>query len=89
MNPQAVVDLGHGALQMILLLAAPMLGAGLLAGTIVSLFQAVTQIHEVTLTFIPKIVAVFVAMLIFLPWMITLTLNYTTTLFVDLVRYAH
>jgi len=88
MTPQMVLDLGRDTLVMISLLAGPVLGAGLLAGLVVSVFQAVTQIHEMTLTFIPKILAVAVALIIFAPWMLNLLLGFTTTLFLNLGTYA-
>ena len=88
MTPQMVLDLGRDALVMISLLAGPVLGAGLLAGLVVSVFQAVTQINEMTLTFIPKILAVAVALIIFAPWMLNLLLGFTTTLFLNLGTYA-
>lgn len=74
MTPQMVVAIGREALTVTLLVAAPMLGFGLAVGLVISIFQAVTQINEMTLTFVPKILAVAAAVLIFLPWMInTLT----------------
>ena len=88
MTPQMVLDLGRDTLVMISLLAGPVLGAGLLAGLVVSVFQAVTQINEMTLTFIPKILAVAVALIIFAPWMLNLLLGFTTTLFLNLGTYA-
>ena len=66
-----VVAIGREALTVTLLIAAPMLGFGLVIGLIISIFQAVTQINEMTLTFVPKILAVAAALIIFLPWMIT------------------
>ncbi len=60
-----------------LMLAAPMLLAGLVTGITISLFQSMTQIQEMTLTFIPKILAVFVVLLLALPWMINMMLRYT------------
>lgn len=82
MTPQAVVDIGREALTITLLIAAPPLLAGLGVGLFISIFQAVTQIQEFTLTFIPKIIAVFVATMIFLPWMLQVFLGYTTDLFI-------
>jgi len=81
MTPQFVLSLGREAIMMTLLVSAPMLAFGLIVGLAISILQAVTQIHEMTLTFIPKIVAVAVAMLIFMPWMINLIVDYTTRLF--------
>ena len=81
MTPQFVLSLGREAIMMTLLVSAPMLAFGLIVGLAISILQAVTQIHEMTLTFIPKIIAVAVAMLIFMPWMINLIVDYTTRLF--------
>ena len=88
MTPQAVVDIGREALMITLLIAAPPLLAGLAVGLIISIFQAVTQIQEFTLTFIPKILAVFVATMIFLPWMLRVFLAYTTDLFIKIPMLA-
>lgn len=88
MNIQTVLDLGSQALQLILLLSAPILGASLIVGLVVSIFQAVTSIQEATLTFVPKIVAVFVALMIFLPWMMRTMLFFTTQLLINLPFYG-
>ncbi len=77
MTPEFVTGLGRQAIETILLVAAPMLLAGLIVGLVVSIFQAATQINEQTMTFIPKIVAVFVTMLIFAPWMIKVLVSFT------------
>jgi flagellar biosynthesis protein FliQ len=78
MTPELVVDIGRNSLYTMLLVAAPMLGAGLLIGVVVSILQAVTQVNEMTLTFVPKIVGVALAVVIFLPWIIRILINYTT-----------
>jgi len=78
MTPEYVTGIGRQAVETILLLAAPMLLAGLVVGLLVSIFQAATQINEQTMTFIPKIVAVFVTLLIFAPWMIKVMVSFTT-----------
>ena len=70
-----------------LLVSAPMLGLGLAVGLMVSVFQATTSIQEQTLAFIPKIVAVFVAILIFGPWMLRIMVEYFTNVFVNLPTY--
>lgn len=70
MTDAAMVGLGREALMTVLLVAGPMLGLGLLVGLVVSIFQATTQIQEQTLTFIPKILAVLGAALVFGPWML-------------------
>ncbi len=81
MTPEFVMGLGREAITLVLLMAAPMLGFGLVVGLTVSIFQAVTQINEMTLTFIPKIVAVALALMVFLPWMISIITDFTTRLF--------
>lgn len=76
MTPQMVVSIGREALILTLMLAGPMLAFALVIGVTIALFQAVTQIQEMTLTFVPKIIAVAAAMLIFLPWMINLATDF-------------
>lgn len=84
MSSDLAIQLGRDALYTVLLISAPMLGLGLLVGVLVSIFQAITQIQEQTLSFIPKIIAVFVAILIFGPWMMTLLIDYTRELFLHI-----
>lgn len=81
MSEGLLIQIGRDALMTVLLVAAPMLGMGLIVGIIVSIFQATTQIQEPTLAFIPKIVAVFVAIAIFGPWMLHVITGYTSNLF--------
>ena len=81
MNATDAVVFFQRALWMAALLAAPMLLFGLVAGLIVSIFQAVTQIQEMTLSFIPKILAVILSLFLFLPWMLNHLVLYTTELF--------
>jgi len=71
-----------------ILLAAPLLGASLIMGIIISIFQAVTQIHEMTLTFIPKIAAVTIVLIILMPWMLSIIVNFTVKLLASLPNYA-
>ena len=75
------IDICRKAVQTILMAAAPMLIIGMVIGLLVSIFQAATQINEQTLTFVPKIVAVFVTLVIFGPWLIKLLILFTTGLF--------
>jgi len=77
MNPQMVVSIGREALTVILMVSGPMLLFGMIIGLVISIFQAITQINEMTLTFVPKILAVAVALLIFLPWMINMLMDFT------------
>jgi len=88
MTPDAVMDVGRSAIETMLLLSTPMLAFSLAAGLAVSLFQAVTQINEATLSFVPKILAVFLAFLLFFPWMMSLAVEFTRHLFMNLPMYA-
>jgi len=81
MTPESVLSLAQQALQVTLLLAAPPLLAALLTGLLVSVFQAATQINEMTLSFIPKLVAIFVVLVLFGPWMLSVLLDYIRDLF--------
>lgn len=81
MNQEFVISLGRQALITVLLVTAPILGMGLLAGLIVSVFQATTQINEQTLAFIPKIVVVLVAVVLFGPWMYHTMLEFSQSVF--------
>lgn len=84
MTPQGVIDIGRQALMLTLLIAAPPLLSGLVVGLLISIFQAVTQIQEFTLTFVPKIIAVFGVIVIFLPWMLQIFLSYMTAIFLGI-----
>ncbi len=84
MTQNGFLDVMRQALTLTLLLSAPMLAFGLIVGLVVSIFQAVTQINEMTLAYIPKILAVFVALAIFGPWMLQMTLNFTSNIFMAL-----
>ncbi len=87
MTPEFIIDFGMRAIQIALLIAAPPLLAGLLIGILISIFQAATQIQEQTLVFIPKILAVVVALILFLPWMLQIFLNFTANLLLHLPDY--
>lgn len=81
MTPEFVVDLGQNAVQTVLMVSAPMLLSGLLIGLLVSIFQAATQINEQTMTFIPKIVAVLVSLIVAAPWIIQVMISFTNNVF--------
>ncbi|MBA0167921.1 MULTISPECIES: flagellar biosynthesis protein FliQ [Pectobacterium] len=81
MTPESVMALGYEAMKIALALAAPPLMAALLSGLLISLLQAATQINEMTLSFIPKILTVFFTLVIAGPWMLNLMLDYMRTLF--------
>ncbi|MCR5833059.1 MAG: flagellar biosynthesis protein FliQ [Selenomonadaceae bacterium] len=84
MSGDLVIQMGQEALVMVLVICAPMLGFGLAVGLAVSVFQATTSIQEQTLAFIPKIIAVFVAILIFGPWMLRIMVEFFTGIFVGI-----
>ena len=81
MNSTAVISMVRDALELTLLISAPLLLTALVAGLVVSVFQAATQINEMTLSFIPKLIGVFVAMVISGPWILQLLIDYTQRLF--------
>ncbi|GMT43100.1 MAG: flagellar biosynthetic protein FliQ [bacterium] len=83
MSPEFVVDFARRAMEVTLMVSAPMLGFGLLIGLTVSIFQAVTSIQEMTLTFIPKILGVMVAIIVFLPWMLQIMLSFTANILIN------
>lgn len=84
MTQEFVIDFAMEALKVTLMISAPMLGFGLVTGIAVSIFQAVTSIQEMTLTFIPKILAVVLALLIFFPWLLQTMLRFTHKVFADI-----
>lgn len=80
MDVQTALDMGRDAMILVLTVSAPVLAIGMLVGLLVSLFQAVTQLQEQTLTFVPKIVAMAVAAMLFVPWIATKMLDYAREL---------
>jgi flagellar biosynthesis protein FliQ len=87
MTADFIVGITKEALQITLMLAAPVLGVGLVLGLLVSIFQAMTQLQEMTLTFIPKFLGVSLALVILAPWMLELLVSYTTTLIENIPLY--
>ena len=87
MSGDLVVQMGQEALFIVMLVSAPLLGLGLIVGLMVSVFQATTSIQEQTLAFLPTIIAVFVAILIFGPWMLRIMVEYLTNVLVNLPSY--
>jgi len=81
MTPEAVIDIGQLALRTTLLVAGPMLAAGLAVGLVISIIQAATQVNEMTMTFVPKIIAVFLVMVLSLPWAISQLTGFTRAMF--------
>lgn len=80
-DTQAVISLGQEALHVTLLVSAPLLLTALIVGLVVSVFQAATQINEMTLSFIPKLLAIFAALVVAGPWMLSTMLDYMQRLF--------
>ncbi len=88
MNPELVVRLAKEAIEITLYLSLPIMGVGLIVGFIISLFQAVTQMHEITLTFVPKIVAVLLSLLFLTPWMLQKMIYYAEQLLIQLPGFV-
>ena len=81
MTPTTVVEIGRQALEITLLVSAPLFIAALVTGLLVSIFQAATQINEATLSFVPKLLMIFLTLIVAGPWMITLMTDYMRRLF--------
>ncbi len=81
MTPESVMSMGRHAMEVTLMVAAPLLMVALVIGLIVSIFQAATQINEQTLSFIPKLVGIFVTLIIAGPWMLSIMLDYMREMF--------
>lgn len=88
MTPEFVVEIVQRATETAILLSGPVLIFSLVTGLLVSLFQAVTQINEATLTFLPKILAVGLALFLFLPWMLSLIVGFTSKLLINIPMYV-
>lgn len=84
MSPEFVLTIATEALTVTTMLAAPLLLSALAAGIVVGVFQAATQINEMTLTFIPKLMVLVIALIFTGPWMLQLIVNYTRTLFMNI-----
>lgn len=81
MTPETVMTMGRQAMEVTLMIAAPMLLVALVVGLAVSIFQAATQINETTLSFIPKLVGIFLALIVAGPWMLSVMLDYMRQMF--------
>ena len=81
MNEVVVYELGREALWVVLKVATPIMMAGLLIGLLIALFQALTTIQEMTLTFVPKILVIFTSIIVFLPFMMTTVVEFAKSLF--------
>ncbi len=81
MTPSTVIELGRVAIEVTLLVSMPIFLAALVTGLVISIFQAATQINEMTLTFVPKLIAMFVTLVVAGPWMLTVLTDYMRRLF--------
>ena len=89
MNAETVMDMGQQAIFTMLLIAAPLLLTALIIGLIVSIFQAATQINEQTLSFIPKLVGIFVVLILLGPWMLTVLTDYLRSVLDNIPNLAN
>ncbi len=80
MTPETVVSIGQQALWVTMMIAGPLLGSALAVGLLIGMFQAATQINEMTLSFIPKLLVLVLALVVAGPWMLTVIMNFTTQL---------
>lgn len=87
MSTEFIIGLASQAVYLVLEVSAPMLILGLVVGLIISIFQATTQIQEQTLAFVPKIVAVLLALLVFGPWIVTKLIDFTSQILGNLYMY--
>jgi flagellar biosynthetic protein FliQ len=88
MSPELVIGVARQAIQVTLLVSLPILGIGLVVGVVVSLVQAATQIQEMTLTFVPKIISIFVGLLLLLPWIMSHLMTFTLEIFGNIPNYV-
>ena len=89
MTQELIIGLGQQAVLMMVMLAGPLLVVSLVVGLLVSIFQAVTQVNEMTLTFVPKVIAIFAVLIVMGPWMLQMLLGYTAATFAQMATFAH
>ena len=87
MTPDFVIGFARQSIELALYIALPMLGVGLTVGVVVSIIQAATQIQEMTLTFIPKVLSIFFALLLAFPWIMDKMISFTHNLFINIPNY--
>ena len=88
MTPEMVTELGRQAIETTLIVSAPILGLSLVVGLAVSILQAMTQLNEATLTFVPKVLAVFAAIVLFMPWMMGVLTSFMTQVFLNIPNFG-
>lgn len=87
MTPEMVTAIGRETVEVILLVSAPVLLAGMAVGLVISVFQAVTQIQEMTLSFVPKLIVVFAVLIGLSPWLMEVMIAYTSGIFTNIPNY--
>lgn len=87
MEQSVVMDVAQRAITVALMISAPILGLGLLVGLLISIIQATTQIQEPTLSFIPKLITIFLTLIIFGPWMGSMITEFTIQLYENIYKY--
>ena len=87
MTPEFVIGFARQSIELTMFVSLPMLGVGLVVGVVISILQAATQIQEMTLTFVPKIIAVFLALLISFPWVMDKMITFTQDVFLNFPQY--
>jgi len=89
MTPEFVIGFARQAIELTLTIALPLLGIGMAVGIFVSVLQAATQIQEMTLTFVPKIISIFIALMLFFPWIMDKMISYTRDLFLNFPNWIN
>ncbi len=89
MSPEFITSFFLQAIKTAIMLAGPMLAVGLTVGILVSMFQAATQINEMTLVFVPKMLGVALALLVFFPWMLGIITDFAGNLFINIPMYLN
>jgi flagellar biosynthetic protein FliQ len=86
-TPEFVVGFSREAMELTLVICLPMMGVGLIVGVLISIFQAATQIQDATLSLVPKLIAMFIALILAFPWIMDKMMTYTTNLLTNLPNY--
>lgn len=86
-TPEFVVGFSREAMELTLVICLPMMGVGLVVGVLISIFQAATQIQDATLSLVPKLIAMFIALILAFPWIMDKMMTYTTNLLTNLPNY--
>ncbi|HBG46119.1 MAG TPA: flagellar biosynthetic protein FliQ [Deltaproteobacteria bacterium] len=87
MTPEFVTSIGRETVEVVIMVSAPILLVGMAVGLVISILQAVTQIQEMTLSFVPKLIAVFIALIALAPWMMEVMLKFTSDIFTNIPNY--